>query len=58
MRQCPWCGHNNLNVYAYCMNCGRGFDPPENANGEKPDESKRSIFRWPFGSKPKAEAKG
>lgn len=25
MRECPWCGRMNLNVYAYCHGCGRGF---------------------------------
>jgi len=25
MKTCPWCGRKNLNVYAYCMSCGRGF---------------------------------
>ncbi len=28
MRTCPWCGRNNLNVYAYCQGCGRGFSDP------------------------------
>ena len=28
MRECPWCHHMNLNVYAYCQSCGRGFDGP------------------------------
>jgi plastocyanin len=28
MRRCPWCGRQNLNVYAYCQSCGRGFDGP------------------------------
>jgi uncharacterized membrane protein YvbJ len=47
MRQCPWCGHQNLNVYAYCQSCGRGFDGPEKpANAGKP---RRRL--WPFGGK-------
>jgi uncharacterized membrane protein YvbJ len=25
MKTCPWCGRQNLNVYAYCLGCGRGF---------------------------------
>ncbi len=25
MKTCPWCGRKNLNVYAYCQSCGRGF---------------------------------
>jgi ribosomal protein L37E len=29
MRKCKWCGRENLNVYAYCQSCGRGFDGPE-----------------------------
>jgi len=49
MRECPWCHHMNLNVYAYCMQCGRGFDRP----AEKPEGKKRRL--WPFGgSKEKA----
>jgi hypothetical protein len=35
----------NLNVYAYCQSCGRGFDGPE----VKPEGKKRRF--WPFGSK-------
>lgn len=39
MRRCPWCGRENLNVYAYCQGCGRGFAGPERK--EKPREGKR-----------------
>lgn len=46
MRECPWCGHMNLNVYAYCQRCGRGFDGPE----KKSTPAKRRRF-WPFGQK-------
>lgn len=46
MRECPWCHRMNLNVYAYCMGCGRGFDRPEAES--KP--AKKWRF-WPFGSK-------
>ncbi len=50
MRECPWCGRQNLNVYAYCQSCGRGFDaPPEVA--EKKEESGRKWRFWPFGNK-------
>lgn len=28
MHECPWCGRKNLNVYAYCQGCGRGFSGP------------------------------
>ncbi len=28
MHECPWCGRKNLNVYAYCQGCGRGFGGP------------------------------
>jgi hypothetical protein len=35
----------NLNVYAYCQSCGRGFDGPEN----KAEAPKKRRF-WPFGS--------
>ncbi len=49
MRQCPWCGRMNLNVYAYCQSCGRGFaGPPETA--EKSETRRKRRF-WPFGSK-------
>ncbi len=46
MRECPWCGTKNLNVYAYCQSCGRGFDPPEELQKEK--KPSRWKF-WPFG---------
>ncbi|MGB4862615.1 MAG: hypothetical protein WBO97_09160 [Tepidiformaceae bacterium] len=45
MRECPWCGRQNLNVYSYCMRCGRGFDRPE--EDEKP--RKRNFRFWIFG---------
>ena len=47
MRQCPWCGHQNLNVYAYCQSCGRGFDGPEKP--ARPSKPRRRL--WPFGGK-------
>ncbi len=43
MRKCPWCGRDNLNVYAYCQSCGRGFEGPEAAKAAKPRKW------WPFG---------
>lgn len=46
MRRCPWCGRENLNVYAYCLGCGRGFAGP----GEERTEKKRRL-PWPFRSK-------
>ena len=52
MRECPWCGRMNLNVYAYCQSCGRGFDGPEHKDAEKADSRARRMFFWPFGSKP------
>ena len=42
MRECPWCGYQNLNVYAYCQRCGRGFDGPEHS------EPKAKRRFWPF----------
>lgn len=45
MRECPWCGRQNLNVYSYCQSCGRGFDGPE-----KKDEGGKKRRWWPFGS--------
>ncbi len=50
MRECPWCGRMNLNVYAYCQSCGRGFDGPEKKETKK-SESRRRSFWWPFGSR-------
>lgn len=47
MRECPWCGRQNLNVYAYCQGCGRGFDGPE----QKKQGSGRKFSFWPFGKK-------
>jgi len=46
MRQCPWCRRQNLNVYAYCQTCGRGFDGPEHK-----DEPKAKRGWWPFAGK-------
>jgi hypothetical protein len=48
MRKCPWCGRENLNVYAYCQSCGRGFDEPPKA----PAKKKFTLGNfWPFGKK-------
>jgi hypothetical protein len=44
MRDCPWCGRMNLNVYGYCQSCGRGFDGPE-----KSDSGKKKRRFWPWG---------
>ncbi len=45
MKECPWCGRQNLNVYAYCQGCGRGFDGPD--ADEKPRKSvMRGLGRW------------
>ncbi len=41
MRTCPWCGRENLNVYAYCQSCGRGFKAPE-----QPASEGRSWWRF------------
>jgi hypothetical protein len=49
MRECPWCGHQNLNVYGYCQRCGRGFDGPDNPDARLADRPAASGFRlWPF----------
>lgn len=46
MRECPWCGFKNLNVYAYCQQCGRGFDDPfpddEKKDGERENGAPKS----------------
>jgi hypothetical protein len=44
MRECPWCGHMNLNVYAYCQRCGRGFDAPESVT-KKPASGRRRFWQ-------------
>lgn len=46
MRTCPWCGRENLNVYAYCQGCGRGFAPPAESGENRP---RRRL--WPFGGR-------
>lgn len=51
MRECPWCGRMNLNVYGYCQTCGRGFEGPEDKASVYADRRSRRIFRWPFSSK-------
>jgi uncharacterized membrane protein YvbJ len=49
MRECPWCGRQNLNVYGYCQSCGRGFDGPENPDARHADRGSAPRFRlWPF----------
>jgi hypothetical protein len=47
MRECPWCGRQNLNVYSYCQSCGRGFEGPEQ---KKPGGGSKFTL-WPFGKK-------
>lgn len=50
MRECPWCGRQNLNVYGYCQSCGRGFDGPEAPDARKADKGTAAPRRfWPFG---------
>lgn len=46
MRECQWCGRQNLNVYAYCQSCGRGWDGPEK---KRSDNGGRSF--WIFGKR-------
>ena len=48
MRKCPWCGRENLSVYAYCQSCGRGFEELEQPNPRK--RFNLGNF-WPFGKK-------
>lgn len=47
MRECPWCGRQNLNVYAYCQACGRGFTEAD----IKPKQSPGRRWYWPFGGR-------
>ncbi len=44
MRECLWCGRMNLNVYAYCQGCGRGFAGPV-------VQEKKPRKWWPWGSR-------
>lgn len=53
MRECPWCHYMNLNVYAYCQRCGRGFAPPPE---KEPTLQRKWRALWPFKSKPEEEA--
>ena len=48
MKKCKWCGHDNLNVYAYCQRCGRGWEGPEEKKPSRPNP----FAKWmPFGRK-------
>ncbi len=49
MRTCAWCGRVNLNVYAYCQSCGRGWDGPEGESSKSSKKSGRSF--WIFGKR-------
>lgn len=51
MRTCPWCGRVNLNVYAYCQGCGRGWDGPERRSEDK---KKPGRSFWIFGKRQEA----
>ena len=44
MRKCLWCGRQNLNVYAYCQTCGRGFDGPEQSS--RPPRKRLDLGRY------------
>jgi len=50
MRECPWCGRLNLNVYGYCQSCGRGFDGPEKPDAKAEKRPTRSLRFWPLRS--------
>ena len=53
MRSCPWCGRENLNVYAYCQSCGRGWSGPQGDGAPAPKPKPRDLSPWrkfwPFG---------
>lgn len=53
MRECPWCGRMNLNVYAYCHGCGRGFGDlePRSSGGAFSDTN---MGMWLAGTSPSA----
>ncbi len=48
MKTCPACGRENLNVYGYCQDCGRGFaELKDTENGEKaPNPRVRAFLNW------------
>ncbi len=56
MKTCPACGHENLNVYAYCQACGRGFaDLEDSGGGEKgPNPRVQAFLNWLRGRRPTA----
>ena len=57
MRRCPWCGHENLNVYAYCQRCGRGFSEAveeESKQAAEPNRRVQSFLNWVRGKRPAA----
>jgi uncharacterized membrane protein YvbJ len=49
MHECPWCGYQNLNVYAYCLRCGRGWAGPEQREKKTTPGIRQRL--WPFGPK-------
>lgn len=51
MRECPWCGRQNLNVYAYCQSCGRGWDGPEGSTSSKSPRKRKERSFWIFGKR-------
>lgn len=48
MRECPWCGRQNLTVYAYCLGCGRGFTEADIKPKSRSAGGRR--WYWPFGT--------
>lgn len=56
MKKCPACGHENLNVYAYCQACGRGFaDLEDSGSPDKgPNPRVQAFLNWLRGRRPTA----
>ncbi len=48
MKICPSCGYENLNVYAYCQACGRGFaDLEDSGSADKgPNPRVQAFLNW------------
>ena len=51
MKKCNWCGRENLNVYAYCQTCGRGFSEPPQSEQFNFSERIKDVARWARGER-------
>jgi ribosomal protein L37E len=51
MKKCNWCGRENLNVYAYCQSCGRGFSEPQVSSPSAVNMKLQEFARWARGER-------